>query len=367
MSNWVLALKSDTDRDYSLDFLKFLAAIFIVFHHYQQLLDITFPTEISYWNGKFYWGYMVELFFVLSGFFMAKYVDKIKKRTINLKNFYLRRWLRVAPMVFITAVVYEIGVYLYIRFTGQLYFGTGVSLFGIITDTLCIQAGGVFPNPCVNNVTWYLSVLMICYVVFYLLTYLSSRLKINETYFFIAMILLGIAINTYALNLPFLNSMTNRGYYSFFGGLLLGLLVQKIGIKKNMIIAAGAVLAVFVMTCIFGYDYLVADMSLILALFIYPAIIILFQTKPIKKVFSRPVFGLLGKVSFDMYLWHNPLHLIMVILVFTGNITIDYINRLYMYLFLLAVIVVSFISYFLLEAPVDRWMKRRFLHIRNLT
>lgn len=71
-------VQREGERYYSLDFLKIVATVIIICHHFQQLSGAFYPGYINFYNGKFYWGYMVELFFVLSGFFMYPYIEKIR-------------------------------------------------------------------------------------------------------------------------------------------------------------------------------------------------------------------------------------------------------------------------------------------------
>lgn len=346
-------------RNYSLDILKFVASIMIVFHHYQQMTDVPFPSGINYWNGKFNFGYIVELFFILSGYFMVRYIDRIKNATISLKQFYLHRLLRLLPLVLISAIVYEIQLYIYTSLTNESYYGINISLFGIVIDALCIQSGGAFPNPCVNNPTWYLSVLMICYVVFFLISRTARLLKTNENYFYIGMILLGFTIMNYSWNYPYLNNETARGYCCFFIGLLLGRIVEKNGITKVMVVTAVSTICVLAFFYQYAYQYIANNIYSLLVLFIYPSIIIIFNTKVFRILFHRPIFGLLGKISFDIYLWHNPLIQTLFIVVIVLNLKIDYANRIYMYCFLAVVIAVSILSHLLIEKPVNKWLMKK--------
>ena len=50
-------------RDVSFDFLKVFATILIVCHHFQQALEVrwNYP-KINLFGGRFYFGYLVELF-----------------------------------------------------------------------------------------------------------------------------------------------------------------------------------------------------------------------------------------------------------------------------------------------------------------
>lgn len=55
---------------YGIDILKFLFAILIVLHHYQQITGIRF-TKANFYGGTIYLGYIVEFFFIISGFLCA--------------------------------------------------------------------------------------------------------------------------------------------------------------------------------------------------------------------------------------------------------------------------------------------------------
>lgn len=44
------------ERNFSLDFLKIVATIGIIFHHWQQVTGAYFENHINFYNGRFYWG-----------------------------------------------------------------------------------------------------------------------------------------------------------------------------------------------------------------------------------------------------------------------------------------------------------------------
>lgn len=107
-------------RNNSLDFLKIIATILIVFHHYQQELNVKF-TQINFFGGKFYFGYLVELFFLISGFLMFNYIERIKQG-LDFKSFFINRVKRLLPLVAIAAILYECLIYFYFRNTSRLVF-----------------------------------------------------------------------------------------------------------------------------------------------------------------------------------------------------------------------------------------------------
>lgn len=214
------------ERKYSLDVLRIAATVLIVFHHYQQITGAYFEGHINFWTGKFYFGYIVEFFFVLSGFFMCRYVNKIENG-LGFKEFFFPRLARLLPLMLISGVVEAVFILLYEKVLGYAWWGIHVTIWGILINALGIQAGWVFANPMVNNPTWYISVLLLCYLIFYALTYLSKRWRIPCTYMFVFMVLLGCGIQTYSIELPFLNTTSARGLYAFFFGVLLSTIMDK--------------------------------------------------------------------------------------------------------------------------------------------
>ena len=70
-------------------------------------------------------------------------------------------------MLLIGAVLYEFFLVTYHRIYTSSWMDITASFWGIIIDALGIQDGLVLSNPCVNNPTWYISVLLLCYIIFY--------------------------------------------------------------------------------------------------------------------------------------------------------------------------------------------------------
>lgn len=54
-----------------------------------------------------------------------------------------------------------------------------INLKNIIISCLGLQAGWGVENPMINNPMWYISVLLLCYIVFYIITKISKKIKIS--------------------------------------------------------------------------------------------------------------------------------------------------------------------------------------------
>lgn len=96
----------------ALNVAKFLANTGIIFHHYQQITHFSFNRLLDFYYGYFYWGYLVELFFCISGFLSIHYIDRIDAG-LRFGKFILNKYKRFAPTLFVSACIYSIVVFLY--------------------------------------------------------------------------------------------------------------------------------------------------------------------------------------------------------------------------------------------------------------
>jgi peptidoglycan/LPS O-acetylase OafA/YrhL len=101
-----MTINSKTSSVYfeNLNAIRFIAASLVVFHHIEQIKAI-FGLP-NFWNNEVFFiiGKLgVILFFVLSGFLISYllYKEKELTNTIGIKNFYVRRILRIWPLYFL--------------------------------------------------------------------------------------------------------------------------------------------------------------------------------------------------------------------------------------------------------------------------
>lgn len=62
-----------------LDFIKIVATSLIVCHHFQQVLEVKFE-YINFFYGSFYFGYLVEMFFIISGMCAFRWIHQISEK-----------------------------------------------------------------------------------------------------------------------------------------------------------------------------------------------------------------------------------------------------------------------------------------------
>ncbi len=135
MEEKVYSIISIKRRFHSLDFLKFFLAVIIVFHHFQQVMEIKFE-HINFYYGRFYFGYAVEFFFIISGFVVAFQIQR--KAISSFRMWMLGKMSRILPMAALS-----IFARLVVDFVENIFGkGTMPGLWTIVTSLTCTFSGG---------------------------------------------------------------------------------------------------------------------------------------------------------------------------------------------------------------------------------
>lgn len=340
-------------RNYSLDILKFLATIFIIFSHYQQSFGIYFYDKINFFNGDFYWGYMVELFFILSGIFTYKYIDKITEET-KLKNFFFKKYLRFLPLILITGLAcLSFEIYNLIKYKISFPF----SIFTTITSLLGITRWFT-TNIMINNPIWYISVLLLCYILFFVVTKFAKKKNIPPNKFYIVIVFLSLIIRTVLMatnfSIPFISEYIMRGYSPFFLGLILAELYEKTYFqnkKITIIICLTAILSFVI------FYYKIINWAFFpLCYLVFPAIITLLKNERIEKLFNIKILSCLGGISFNSFMWH--VFVIKMLQFISSFYDIKIYNFSIMLITTIITLFIGLCSYFLIEKPISKLTKR---------
>lgn len=346
-------------REYSLDVIKIVATLCIIFHHYQIYTRTHFDSGVNFNGGIFNFGYLVELFFVLSGYFTFKYISEIDNG-LPFKEFFVQKYLRFTVPLSISCLAFSLLAILYNALYGELFFNHGVTIWGLIVSSLGMSAGWGLGSYNINGVIWYISVLLICYMVFYFTTWISTRLKINNIWGYLLLIILGIGIKTYEVNFSFINQFTARGYTAFFTGILLAQLLCKYQLRaKGYAISAFILIVIPLLLYQFKSSYMSVGVDYIFTFLFYPALIIIFKSNMVNKLTNFVWIGKLGKISFEAYLWHFVVILGFHDVIGLLNLKIEFANRTLMGLVAISSYIIGTIVFYLVEIPSERYIKRK--------
>lgn len=192
-----------------------------------------------------------------------------------------------------------------------------------------------------------------------MLVYISKRLKISPQYLFIFMIFLGMGINTYGINLPFLNASSSRGYYAFFFGIILAGILKEKKIGKQELAVSCSVLVLITALIVWKSDFMSNGINYIMTYVYYPALIIVCKADIIRKLLNKNIIGKIGRISFDVYIWHNPFYILMYIFIkiFKWNLNLNSYRTMIGY----AIVCFIFggISFYFIEQPLTRWIEKK--------
>jgi len=303
----------ETRRKSALDILRIVATILIVFHHYQQVIGDFPGSSISFYSGGFYFGYMVEFFFVLSGFLMYRYVDKIKEG-MKLGSFIGKRALRLLPSVFLSSLGFYLLHIVYVAIHHNSWLEVYPHWWEVIINGLGLQAGWFFNANRLNFPLWYVSVLLLCYFWFYFLTWISKKTKIPKEAFYFTMIVIGLVLKVclargIIVHIPFFNGYSLRGYIAFYFGLLVACYLRKwkrIDLYLVPCISLGIFLALFFIN--------ISVMEYAMMIFGFGIVIALFSGNWINKHLNIPAIEIIGNATLHVYMWHMPCMLLLVII-----------------------------------------------------
>ena len=259
-----------------IDYFKGIAIIIIICH-IAQVFDVP---PIVYAITSF--GRMgCQIFFVLSGFTITMSYEKSHP---NLRSFYKKRWLSLAPGYWLSILITVLLSIVTIEISGINQLGTSLRIGDIIANFLLLN--GVVPTDANNMVFrggWFVGTLTIFYLLYPIL---HQGYKKYGNYFLFGCIFVSMSISIISFSLTdnIYSGCSGFLYYNFMNQLspfLLGVVMYKNTIQKKH--------------------------SLIKSLFFLGISMFLFYTPfPFKAVFVPLVFSL-SIVYLLNFLWENRL------------------------------------------------------------
>lgn len=337
-----------------LTFTRFIAAIAIVVFHYGR--DIFFSGNFAFIFKQANFG--VSYFFVLSGFVMAIAYGNQPK--IHFGRFLQKRFARIYP-VYLLAIL--ILVYIFKDnldfYKKDIYWN--LSLFQSWMPSKALSF---------NFTAWSLSVEIFFYITFpFIFNYIYKRFEPKYSIFIVLIffIVSQIALMVLRSGAPFLNPSSifvNHGfvYYSpimhlneFLVGNIAGLfLLSKIKPKNYDI---HIVIVVILIIIALKYNPIFELHNGMLAILFVPLILLLSANIGIiTRVFNMKLPIFLGEISYGIYILQYPINQLWVLQI-APRLGISNGNH-YFFLYVLFLIIVSAISYKVVEIPLRKLINK---------
>lgn len=277
------------DRLSSLDSLRGIAALTVVFYHYLFRFDEIYGHSFDVsWLEFGHFG--VQLFFIVSGFVISWSLGRCEKPL----DFIVSRAARLFPAYWV-AVILTFSVVLLFGLAGR-----DVTLLVMFISLTMLQEFVGIAH--VDGVYWTLTAELLFYFWIFLI-YLSGNFKKVE-FFFVPFLILSMLHNLGAVDLsPFVVKLMLLKHIGFF---VTGICFYKLKNGEGDLSATGIVLLCAISTgfITFGLDYVV-EIGTVFSLF-YIAVNNRF------KFFNSKVLVSLGGMSYSLYLIHQNIGYIVI-------------------------------------------------------
>lgn len=296
-------MQVETKKYQYIDSLRGIAILLVILVHVQFIEGIT--PSISYFSPTAFQfmanGHLgVNLFFVVSAFTLMMSHQKRQYEEHANRNFFIRRFFRIAPMYYLAIVYFTFAYFVGFDFA-NIDWGD-LPKKELILNLLFVN--GFFPEYIHHYVPggWSITVEFTFYAIF---PFLFAKLKnINQ---FVIFTLVTLLISTIA---NFLLRGTSADINNFLGYYIiaqlpvfsLGMLAYQLIADKEAImqikLSSLSVLAVTILI----YCYTSISYDFLYSIVFFLLLIIL--SRKAYKLFSNKILAAIGKVSFSLYLVH---------------------------------------------------------------
>ncbi|MCR5144592.1 MAG: acyltransferase [Lachnospiraceae bacterium] len=312
--------------------------------------DIFFDTTCLMMTGS-------DFFFVVSGFLVClKYEERFVNHTIKFIDYIRPKIIKIYPLVIVMAVL----VYI-LEIKGKIEFGEyplheykgdeRYTLFNLILNILGLQCGWIseMDDRAINGPSWFVSILMICYAIHFLIAKYGKKLRII---LYICMICLGVFIIVRESELPLLYSNNGRGYYCYFMGVLIAEVMERLNFKNIKVINVLSNIAALMSIILFIISYKCVwdgpvNSSNIMILGFYPIFLFtIVYNNFFYKIFSNRILVWLGNMSLEIFLCNIPTLLVIKYFMLKLNINVDLLN---IKAYIVIIIISIFVAYIMKE------------------
>lgn len=289
------------EKYHNIEFLRFVFAIIIVYFHILHANIIKFIGNnhdyIVLAKMSVNAGWIVECFFIISGYFLYKSINA--DNDINIIKFIWKKISRLGPVLIFSCII------------GVIFFNQNI--YQAIFNSLFLQCIGLSLDY--KGINWYISPLFWALILYYTIL---KKFENKKAYVFVG----GICYLTYLVNINYCNGgfgretvygIINLGLARALAGIGLGLLIGKIldelklycfriNPKLKLLIMTFLEISAFVFLIryfLFGLKYKNAFIVVIVFSFLFISFIN--RNGILSRVLNNCVFSLFGRYSYSIY------------------------------------------------------------------
>ncbi len=352
----------------NINFLKLILVLIIVYYHIVSgKLSVIYPSvEIfNVLGDKIYHAghYTILLFFIVSGYFLSKSVNK---NGVNIKNFVCKKLIRLFPMLFFSTFTCAVCSY---------WLPVRPELQSMILNVFFIHnySGGA-QYTSFNAASWFVCALFWISLFYYSIVFIvKDKFKTN---FIIACICI---ISFFALIIPFFGNenplrfkiIPYRDLFAFLG-IGLGYLLENLNIKKDIVknyfinnffvgITEFAIFLIVILPLILNCKVIKEPLLYIIA-FLTLLILFIRQKGFFSKLLNLSFFSKISKPSFSIYMMQETCFIVLQCSFWKTAYPNFHPILAFVYSFLFCIII-GVLAYNIIEKPVTKILSSKY--IRN--
>ena len=367
-------MNENNGRIYLLDLARAIAAVSVVLQHYQHfyfvksekferslqpLYDIIDPL---YNFGS----QAVPFFYMLSGFiFFQFYFNKIYKKEISFKNFFVLRFSRLYPLHFITLILTLIFQYIYFNIENNFFIFKENNIINFFKHLFLVQQWPFIKEmsaEAFNAPSFSVSVELFLYLSFFIF---SLRFMKNILEVLIVILISTFLYYWYETNLTLGFVLFYYGGFVFHLTKIISLLLKKF---QKIVLFLIFIINVIVFSNLLDEFFVSMQLEiqkiyggrLMLFLYFVKLPLVIINICIIQNFFNNlgSNVQILGDISYTIYLTHFPLQIILFILN-DRYLFLNYNNITFFLIYIFTVLSFSYVVYKYIELPSK-------IYIRNL-
>ena len=347
-----------------LDSLRGMAAVGIVLWHYsghfhaQPISILLYP---FYNAGR----YLVDLFFVLSGFVLTMAYLRPKRQKRVAKGL-TNRIARLYPLHLVTLILVMLGQVYLARIGEKPFIYNYNNGYHFVLNLLMAQDTSLQKGFSFNGPAWAISVLLVVNVLFF---FVAFKTKHPWAVFVVLMLLslLSLVFHQGQLIPPrklfgVFDGSLLRASLGFFTGAVFYGVARKLNqtLDRFKTITDGAFVVSLATTIWFfcGPINSTDGLDFLLVLVVFPVLIYgASHGRIISWLLNMRPLTQLGKISYSVYLTHFPLQLLIHIALVSGWVSLKFERPTTLLGFIAVLLIISTITYYLIELPGKKLLR----------
>ncbi|MPR62775.1 acyltransferase [Ochrobactrum intermedium] len=343
-----------------LDGLRGIAAYAVIFWHWQHFFyDGPQPTDFpvssqplfDYFSLFYLYGIQaVPLFFALSGvIFFWKSELTLANGSKDRKEFSVDRFSRLYPLHFATFLVVALLQFVYFRVNGNYFVYPENDAHHALLNLLLIPAWGLERGWSFNAPAWSVSIELLLYITFALGCFIAGWARYLV---FATLLLLGYL-------LPSSSYKIAEGLTQFYAAGLLFVAYRTTHTRFGAKAAVPFVVLAALSWLLLAFIPSMKDQ--IIGTILFPTNVVALAAVNLCRKMRLSFFRFLGKISFAVYLWHFPIQIMTAFIVAgLGYSKSVFYSPVTLLAFIILTTVVSTISFFLFEKPIQKKIRDDF-------